>query len=77
MKSEDVNGSRDVLQAVRQLLDRRGQDEATIATLQARLEDVEDKQGFLARRPKIAVPRFPDILRRYGIIPPDDEGAEA
>ncbi len=75
MKPEDVKDLRTIHQAVRELMVKSAQDDQAIACLEARLEDVETKQGYLARRPKIAIPRFPRILRQYGMVPPHEKGA--
>ena len=72
MKSEDVKNSRDATRAVRYLLEKLEEGSALIASLQSRLKEVEDKQGFLARRPKIAIPPFPHILTMYHIYPPEE-----
>ena len=72
MKPEDIQTSRDAAFAVRWLIEQREEMLGLLAALEARIDEVESKQGFFAQRDFFAPPRFPVILRRYGITPPSE-----
>lgn len=47
----------------------------TVEDLLRRMGLVENEQGYLANREPPRIPKFPKVLREYGILPPGERAA--
>lgn len=47
----------------------------TVDDLLRRVKLVENGQGYLANREPPRIPKFPKVLREYGILPPEERAA--
>jgi hypothetical protein len=75
LKPSEVKSPKDAVMAVRFLIEDRESLNAEIDDLKRRLEFVENDQGFLSKREPPRIPKFPKVLRLYGIVPPEEREA--
>lgn len=67
-----ITGLNDCIRELSAALEREDVLLDVVANLNARMEDVECKQGFMARRDPPKIPKFPKVLRLYGLVPPEE-----
>ncbi len=67
-----IEGLQDCIRELRYALERETELIDRIDRFEKRMEDVECKQGFMARRDPPKIPKFPKVLRLYGLVPPEE-----